>query len=224
ASGAVNYSWSPNAGLSTISNDSVYAYPNSTTMYTVQATDANGCTGSASTLIDVTAQIEVIASKNKDVECNGNVVQLSATGAQNYAWSPASILSQPNNANTSAQIENTITFYVTGSLGSCVDADSITVQVINSDASTIFIPNVFSPNDDNLNDCFRLSYKENYSKFYFTIYNRWGQKVFESNSQNFCWDGSLNGVPQMVGTYYYYLQIESNCGKVIRKGDILLVR
>jgi gliding motility-associated-like protein len=63
------------------------------------------------------------------------------------------------------------------------------------------------------------------AKMQFIIYNRWGQKVFETNSQKFGWDGKLKGVVQPMDVYVYTLSIEFTDGqKYSKKGDITLIR
>ena len=94
----------------------------------------------------------------------------------------------------------------------------------NLDALHLYIPNAFSPNLDGKNDCFRINHHEPFNKFYFKIYNRWGQMVFETDDSSFCWDGTFNNHSLEVGTYFFYLQAESNCGNIFRKGDITLVK
>jgi hypothetical protein len=48
--------------------------------------------------------------------------------------------------------------------------------------------------------------------------------VFESKSADDCWEGTIDSGPAMMGTYYYFLQAETACGKIVRKGDITLIR
>ncbi|MFZ4752526.1 MAG: gliding motility-associated C-terminal domain-containing protein [Chitinophagaceae bacterium] len=224
ASGANVYDWNPTSGLSNYSGPVVWAFPIYNTEYIVTGTDINGCTGTASVNIDVIESIDIQVSKNRDAECNLNNVQLFASGANNYIWTPALYLSNPNNSITDAQINNTTTFYVTGMTGSCTDMDSITVYYYNNDENSIFIPNSFSPNDDGLNDCYRIRHQANFKEYYFTIYNRWGERVFETNSANECWDGKFKNGLAEIGTYFYYLKAETNCGKVFRKGDITVIK
>lgn len=224
ATGASTYSWFPSIGLNSTNTSNVWANPNTPTTYTVIASDANGCTGSATTFVDVIQSIDVNASKNRDVECNNHTIVLSASGAQNYAWTPANILSNPNDNITNATVNQTTTFYVTGNTGTCVDIDSVTVYSFNNDESSIFIPNAFSPNGDGLNDCFKIKNVANFKNYYFAIFNRWGERVFESESPEFCWEGNYKNEPALVGTYYYYLKAETICGKILKKGDIILMR
>jgi gliding motility-associated-like protein len=63
------------------------------------------------------------------------------------------------------------------------------------------------------------------SKLTFRIYNRWGQKVFESNDVNIGWDGTYKGNPQPMDVYAYTVEAEYFDGtKVAKKGDITLIR
>lgn len=108
--------------------------------------------------------------------------------------------------------------------GSCQDTDSITVYFYNNTAGSIFVPNAFTPNGDGNNDCFGIKHKSNFKNYYFAVYNRWGERVFESDSPDYCWDGTYRTTPSEGGTYYYFLSAESNCGKIFKKGDVVLVR
>jgi gliding motility-associated-like protein len=225
ASGATSYSWLPNSSISSVNVPNPIVYPSSVTTYTVIGTDATGCTGTASVLIDVVTNPKMIVSKSGDVECTIQTIQLSASGTStSYVWSPATFLSSPNSGVTNATLTQTTTFVVTGTVGSCVITDSITVGVYNNDETAIFIPNAFSPNGDGVNDCLRVLNKANFTSYYFAIYNRWGQRVFEADSPDKCWDGNFNNQPVLLDVYYYFLKAETRCGKVFKKGDITVIR
>ncbi len=225
ASGANSYSWSPNTSISSLNVPDPIVNPSSATTYTVIGTDATGCTGTASVLIDVVTNPKMIVSKSGDVECNIQTIQLSASGTStSYVWSPATFLSSPNSGITNATLTQTTTFMVTGTVGSCVITDSITVDVYNNDETAIYIPNAFSPNGDGMNDCLRVLNTAHFSSYYFAIYNRWGQRVFEADSPDKCWDGTFNNQPALLDVYYYFMKAETRCGKVFKKGDITLIR
>lgn len=224
ASGANNYIWSNIPGLNIYSGSTVWAFPNVNTTFTVTGTDANGCTSTASVTISITTGIDVQITKNRDAECNINIVQLQATGAQNYSWTPANLLSNPNAALTNATVMQTTTFYLTGNTGSCVDMDSIIVYYYNNDETGIIIPNAFSPNGDGINDCLKVIQNANFKEYYFTIYNRWGERVFETDDPLACWNGEHKNKPAQMETYGYFLKAETICGKIFKKGDITLVR
>ncbi len=88
----------------------------------------------------------------------------------------------------------------------------------------INVPQIFSPNNDGVNDVL-LAYGDDITKFQFVIYNRWGQKVFESNDPSVGWDGRHNGADAQPGVYVYIVSAEiEDIGPVSNKGDITLVR
>jgi gliding motility-associated-like protein len=149
---------------------------------------------------------------------------LSVSGASSYSWSPAALLSNPNGSITNATLSEPTTFVVVGTIGSCVVTDSIRVNVYKNEDSDLFIPNAFSPNRDGHNDCLRVVNTAKFNSYYFAIYNRWGQRVFESENESDCWNGEYNNEPAPLGTYYYFLKGETRCGELFKKGDILLIR
>ena len=91
-----------------------------------------------------------------------------------------------------------------------------------------FIPEGFSPNGDQINDLFEINGIENYPLNSFTIYNRWGNKVFEASPYKSTWDGTsmfgirVGGNQLPTGTYFYILDLGN--GSDIFKGTITLNR
>jgi gliding motility-associated-like protein len=76
----------------------------------------------------------------------------------------------------------------------------------------IYVPTAFTPNGDGLNDVFKpklncLSYE-----FHCTIFNRWGQKIFETNDINKGWDGNYSGNKLPPGSYVYYISYKTSTG------------
>jgi gliding motility-associated-like protein len=104
-------------------------------------------------------------------------------------------------------------------------ADTSSAQVIEiSDASQIFIPNAFTPNNDGVNDVFRARGPD-YEKFYLAIYNRWGELIFESERMKDGWDGKHRGKEQDPGVYGYYLKTSCDGNnEIFQKGNFTLVR
>lgn len=73
--------------------------------------------------------------------------------------------------------------------------------------SIILIPNVFSPNNDNLNDCFYIQgINLTWPCSQLFVYNRWGALVFNSQTDGNCWNGTANGTPLSSGVYFYILK------------------
>lgn len=92
----------------------------------------------------------------------------------------------------------------------------------------INIPNVFSPDGDGLNDFFlpREILSAGLKSFRMILFNRWGEKIFETNSiDGRGWDGKYNGVPQPMGVYVYSIDVEfiNNIRKSFQ-GNVTLVR
>ena len=57
-----------------------------------------------------------------------------------------------------------------------------------------------------------------------SIYNRWGNLVFHTTNSADCWDGALKGIQQPADAYVYQIKAKTVCGKVFRKGTIILIR
>lgn len=94
-------------------------------------------------------------------------------------------------------------------------------------AVNLFIPNTFTPNGDGANDFFQIYYSDNNLIYLdIKIFNRWGEKVFESNNQHFQWDGTYKSVKQETGVYTYTVTIllQDNQNAIHKKGAITLLR
>lgn len=112
----------------------------------------------------------------------------------------------------------------------CSDKDS--KKIIVEKGVNIFIPNIFTPNGDGNNDKVFISTNDKEIKriLSFQIYDRWGEKVFESlnfepNNPNIGWDGTLKGEKCNPAVYVYWTEIELFDGtRMIVKGDVTLLR
>ncbi len=119
----------------------------------------------------------------------------------------------------------------------CDDNNPNTIDTYNSETNTcqhqpigtpttLLIPNAFSPNQDGMNDYLNIiSNNEGISHFHLSIYNRWGQKVFESNSIEKSWDGKYKNIAQEIGIYAYIVSYAIN-GETqpLKTGNITLIR
>lgn len=89
----------------------------------------------------------------------------------------------------------------------------------------VFIPNVFTPNADYLNETLKPYGVRFFSEYRFVIYNRWGEKVFESDNPADGWDGTYRGKPALPGVYVYLLElVDSRNRRISEKGTIQLIR
>jgi gliding motility-associated-like protein len=110
----------------------------------------------------------------------------------------------------------------------CIKKDSIEVTVENCNICDLYVPNAFTPNNDGLNDLFRVLPKCTniaLQTFKLHIYDRWGKLVFSSNDINDSWNGTYKKQPEGQGVYVYELQYSfKHNPPVIKKGTITLLR
>jgi gliding motility-associated-like protein len=146
---------------------------------------------------------------------SNTAIGLAASGTGNV---PQFTATNPGNTDITATI--TVTPRNNGCIGTPVTY-TITVKALNKD---VFVPNVFSPNNDGKND--RVMIYGNYiNKVEMRIFNQWGQQVAFLNSQTQGWDGTHKGKPQPVGVYVYALRAVMTDGRTVDlKGSITLVR
>jgi gliding motility-associated-like protein len=216
------YSWSGPSGFtsSTLSNSVTVAGD-----YTFTVTDpGSGCTNTATTTVNSSITIPT-ANAGPGVTIDyGNSTTLNASGGTSYTWSPATGLSCVNCANPSANPTVTTTYCVKVSdANGCSDTACMKVTV-DTPCGEIFVPNAFSPNNDNQNDL-ECVYGNCIKSIEFFIYDRWGEKVFESTNVKHCWDGTFRGESLNTAVFAYYLQAILIDGTVVtKKGNISLIR
>ncbi|MGN6569568.1 MAG: gliding motility-associated C-terminal domain-containing protein [Flavipsychrobacter sp.] len=104
----------------------------------------------------------------------------------------------------------------------CHATDSVYINPNN--CCQVVLPSAFSPNGDGRNDLFRPITIGHHKLKMFQIVNRYGQTVYLSNVESNGWDGKFGGVPQDIGTYFYYLSYDCNGKTIEEKGDFTLVR
>jgi len=226
ASGGDLYAWQP-AGLlnnPTISNP--IATSASTTSFTVKIREST-CMDSTifnTTLIVLPLPV-VDATKVNDIDCSNNSSQLNATGASQYLWSPGADLNNPLIANPVATSQSTTLYTVTGTdPNGCKNIDTITVFVIVGNNGLHLMPNAFTPNGDGINDCYGISNWGLITELDFSIWNRYGERIFHTTTSNTCWDGTYKGKKQNIGAYVYLITAKTPCENVFRKGTLFLLR
>ena len=90
----------------------------------------------------------------------------------------------------------------------------------------INFPNAFTPNNDGLNDLFKILKPNNLTEYHLSVYNRWGQKVFETFDFSKGWNGSFNGQMQSSQTFVWYCEFkrQGNTNRTKKKGIVTLIR
>jgi gliding motility-associated-like protein len=95
-----------------------------------------------------------------------------------------------------------------------------------SDLVVVSIPKAFTPNNDNLNDILKIEYGSGLKVFHFLkIFNRWGNVVFQTTNLNQGWDGNMNGIPQEMDAYTYFISYVTYKDEPVSKtGSFILLR
>ncbi|HXP51827.1 MAG TPA: gliding motility-associated C-terminal domain-containing protein, partial [Bacteroidia bacterium] len=152
----------------------------------------------------------------------GRSVLLSSSGGGMYSWSPSAGLNCNSCDDPTASPINTITYTLTITSDSgCISSKKVTIDVT---CGTVFVPEAFSPGNNGHNDV--LYVRGNcINTLDFIVFDRWGNKVFETNDKSIGWDGNYKGSPMNTGSYSYLLTATEYDGSVItRHGNITLVR
>ena len=222
------YSWSANASGTgnTISGLSGASY-------NVTVTDSvTGCSKDTSVTIPGHGLINALFSVNPDLPCiplaqnNVTFIDLSLGATQGY-WelsdgtripyvngtNPSSVISTPGNYSMLLHVEND---------GNCVSEASISLCI--QEDINIFVPDIFSPNNDGENDVFYVR-ATGTRKLLFRVYDRWGRMVFETTDPTIGWDGFIKGKKAVAGVYVWTLDATMfDDTEVIKKGNVSLVR
>jgi gliding motility-associated-like protein len=154
----------------------------------------------------------------------GQTTQLNGTGGVTYTWSPSGSLSCSTCQSpvASPTVTTVYTLTVTDANG-CTDVDTVTV-VVDIACGELYLPNAFSPNGDQQNDV--LFVRGNCIKeLDLQIYNRWGEKVFETQDATLGWDGTWRNTACEASVFTYILNATLLDGtEISRKGNISLVK
>ncbi|MBI2268887.1 MAG: gliding motility-associated C-terminal domain-containing protein [Bacteroidetes bacterium] len=214
ASGAASYTWSTGNTTNNISIN-----PTASTTYTVSGT-TSGCMGSSTVTVIVNPKpIATVAST--PLTPIGGGVTLTASGGIVYSWNPSSGLSCSTCAVTIASPIITTQYCVTVSDSTgCSDTYCITADIKCGD---IFVPNAFSPNNDSQNDIFYVM-GHCIQEFRFSVFDRWGENVFETTDHTKGWDGTYKGEKLDPALFVYYLKAKVNGSDVNKHGTITLVK
>ena len=200
--------------------------------YSISIQDAAFC------LYDTIIQIDQpyewsISTENDTYEINyGETVRLSTNADVpflNYTWIPNEHIncsSCPSPLVTPTQPTEYL-LVAKDSLG-CTDSIFVSV-IVKFSCDNIYIPNVFSPNDDGINDTFKAYKGTDAIKIIgLKIFDRWGGLMFSDDSENPGWDGRTDYKNDLAGVYVYALTYtckeDNHTKKRIKKGDVTLIR
>lgn len=200
------------------------ARPLDTTLYAVVYKDEYNCLDTYFVNVIVRPLPPVRILNNDTTIKYGQSIQLLASGAYLYSWSPLSSITHPNLANPHVAPTEPTTFYVWGLADDgCRNIDSVYINIDYRD--NLFVPSAFTPNGDGKNDVFRVSNITFQKLQEFRVFNRWGQEIYSTTDPERGWDGSWKGVPQDMGVYQYLIKVAYPDGYIeTYKGDVTLIR
>lgn len=228
----LTFNWEPTEFIITDPTDSsILVSVSETTTFTVTGSDPSGCEVTKSITVNVeNIGSDVIATATPQTIDFGDDSQLNVEGGSNswtYRWEPEEFLDNPNIRDPLASPRDTTKFTVTITTeNGCKFDRMVTVNVVRPacEPPFVFLPNAFSPNGDEVNDLL-LVRGEFVETVELIIYNRWGEKVFESRDPSRGWDGTYNGKEVEPGVFGYYLFVTcEGGGEHQQQGSINLIR
>ncbi len=147
--------------------------------------------------------VDILVSDDVQIGVNEST-QLNVEGGTDPVWSPASGLSDVNISDPIASPVSTTTYTVSITDGNgCVHTDQVNVEVIRR----ILPPNTFTPNGDGINDLWLIPGIDDYPGAEVLIFDRWGQRIYNSTGYREPWDGTADGARLPDATYYYHIQL-----------------
>ncbi|HRH64491.1 MAG TPA: gliding motility-associated C-terminal domain-containing protein, partial [Bacteroidia bacterium] len=189
----------------------------------------NSCTKSGIVPVKVNQLPVINAVVDKaDVKYEEQVqLNVNGNGSFQYNWMPEDLLNADSIKNPTSVIKATTLFIVhVKDANDCENSDSVLVRLINECTNDfIHMPTAFSPNSDGINDCFGILSPPLLTDYKLVIFDRWGEKVFETNNKDNCWDGLYKGTFAQSDTYAYIVSFKCYNGtNLSKKGTITILR
>jgi len=217
--------WTPGVYLNDSFSSNPWIHPITSVGYRLIAYSQFGCPDTVFTKI----QVNPAAILNID---NGDSVVLSLgqfyhiqpqTNCETFLWYPPLGMDNIHSSDPTITPPTSTTYSVVATTpDGCVVYDSFRVHV--DLGMVVAIPNAFTP-EGPVNTVFKIINQGAVGINYFRIFDRWGNKVFETTNINSGWDGMYNGKPQPYGVYVYDLEAITSSGIVIRReGNLTLIR
>ena len=198
--------------------------PQQSTVFKLIAT-SNGCSSipdSVSVFVD--QFVPAINAGADETICRGDSIQLNATGGKTYSWKYDKSLSDTIIGNPKAAPYITTTYKVKATNDFCSAEDEVLITIDRCLIELPFkIPQIYTPNADGSNDVWELIDIDYFPKNSITVFNRWGDIIFEKTPYLNEWDGkNMAGDELPDGTYYYVIDLGN--GHELYKGFVVITR
>ena len=209
------YSWNTGVSTSSLNISQSGTYIGTATL--------KGCVWKDSIIVSVVPRIPVYLGLDTTI-CEGQRILLRANvAAEKYAW-------QDGSDGQQLLVEKEGIYFLKVASGKCVFSDSINIAVRKCIYYNVYAPNAFSPNDDGINDVFKLYVSPDVKilAFKLILNDRWGNLIFQSTEPDLGWDGFVKGNRANTDTYIYSYTIEyedeNGVGKQVNGGTVNLLR
>lgn len=234
AAGGEFYRWFPSNGLSNPNNAITNATVDSSTQYFVDIYsvsaigDTCGTTLSVNVVYSLFSSQELILTSSSDTIFEGESVTLNSNiNGNSNQWVNFNTQEIKNGAEVNYSISQSSLFlFTTEDIYGCRISDTIRIytQTKGCPEGFIKIPNVFSPNNDNINDAFKPIGK-GFNAYKLKIFDRYGKKIFEGTEFNNGWNGTIDGKISENGVYSFIIEVDCNGGeKYYKQGNVTLIR
>ncbi len=236
ATGGNYYNWLPSQGLTSTSISNPKAFPAYTTVYTVTIGNIIG-SDTCKTRLTTTVTVYPFTYNTSSISVSSNSITVGQSATITLSGFPYTgtltvvpntpVKNLPNNQFSISPVKTgEYDIYFTDNNGCSHKLKSVFLEMITDacNESTVYLPTGFTPNGDGTNDI--LYIRSNFiTEVYLTIYDRWGEKLFETNDVKKGWDGMYKGKLLDQGVYGYYMTFKCNNGREsFKKGNITLMR
>jgi gliding motility-associated-like protein len=154
----------------------------------------------------------------------GSTIQLNATllaNTSSFSWQPLDNLVNASTLHPLASPTKTTQYHFrASSKDNCTIDQTLVVRI----SLPFYMPSAFTPNHDGKNDFFRIPPGANIDLTEFTIYNRWGEKIFFTRNPAVGWDGNFKGMEQPQGVYIYIIKGNIEGQPILSNGTTILLR
>ena len=222
AGGSNTYLWLPPSSLSNSTIPNPVATPMSTTIYTVNVSDFGFCGATATVLVRVNPTPTVSAGADA-VFNTDEPMFIEAKGTGTISWIQGTGI-QCKDCPLTQIVTKASGCYVAQTVNQfgCRAIDEVCVEITND--YNIYIPNIFTPNYDGMNDVFKV-HGTGILEMQLTIFNRWGEELYTTTDPDKGWNGFYNGELSKNDVYAYLVTFKTMSGKIhTRTGHVTLMK
>jgi gliding motility-associated-like protein len=216
------FSWSPGTDLTSTTVQNPQASPSQTTTYVLTATNPEGCIDTDSVTVFIGQFPPSVVDTSLAADCNGWTLTLSTPTLDTSSYDVTWVFTFDSTTATGPLVvrnfnfgdTTSVTVYLIDPNGGC--SDTLVYNDLLPPTGQFFtlpVPNIFTPNGDAFNECFKPNILPGFETCYsMEIWNRWGRKVFVTDADNTCWNGKIksDGSAAADGIYYYILDFNGS--------------